>query len=76
MVICGLLQLKNQLAGKLCTSVGPFMVTVLEELCQRKFLQEEGVEVSCGERGECSGVGRQKEAASSLIIEGKNQWQK
>lgn len=28
---------------------------VLEELCQRKFTQEEEVEVSCNERGECSG---------------------
>lgn len=32
------------------------MITVLEELCQRKFLQGEEVEFSCNERGECSGV--------------------
>lgn len=33
-----------------------FMVMILEELCQRKFTQEEVVEISCNERGKCSGV--------------------
>lgn len=33
-----------------------FMVMILEELCQRKFAQEEEAEVSCNERGECNGV--------------------
>lgn len=33
-----------------------FKVMILEELCQRKFTQEEEVEVSCNERQKCSGV--------------------
>lgn len=45
-----------------------FMVMILEELCQRKFTQEEEVEVSCNER-------RMQwclEGKRGLIIEGKN----
>jgi len=37
-----------------------FLIMILEELCQRKFFQEEEVEVSCNGRGECSGVWKAK----------------
>lgn len=47
------------------------MVMVLEELCQRNFTQEEEVEVSCNERGECGG-GWKTEHISPQIIESKN----